>query len=138
MLIQDLFGTAQELQTFPFPQTNFLTGTFFATSYSKVALEYLHSFIHQKQDNISEEIIFVYRRDKLELQFMTQYLLQHLSLNTYVKVAHWKNGFIKKTLLYSKFELYFTFYLLKNYSSQFFSNWKSAISQCLGTELSPL
>ena len=33
-----MFGIIQNLQTSPIPQTSFLTGTFFATSYSKAAL----------------------------------------------------------------------------------------------------
>ena len=38
MLIYVQFGVIQNYQTFPIPQTSFLTGTFFANSYSKAAL----------------------------------------------------------------------------------------------------
>ena len=38
MLIQDQFGIIQNLQTSPISQTSFLVGTFFAVSYSKLAL----------------------------------------------------------------------------------------------------
>ena len=39
MLIQDQFGSIQNLQTFPNPQTSFMVGTFFTASYHKTALE---------------------------------------------------------------------------------------------------
>ena len=50
MLIYDQFGFIQNLQTqtFPIPQTSFLVGPFFATSYSKMALV-LKDFFHVKQ-----------------------------------------------------------------------------------------
>ena len=38
MLIKDQFGINENLQTSPIPQTSFLVGTFFTTSYSKTAL----------------------------------------------------------------------------------------------------
>ena len=38
MLIYDQFGIIQNLQMFPNPQNSFLVGTFFAASYSKMAL----------------------------------------------------------------------------------------------------
>ena len=38
-MIKDQFGIIQNLQTSPIPQTSFLAGTFFATSFSKAALE---------------------------------------------------------------------------------------------------
>ena len=38
MLIYDQFCVIQNVQMSPTPQTNFLVGTFFATSYSKAAL----------------------------------------------------------------------------------------------------
>ena len=39
MLIEDQLGIIQNLQTSPISQTSFLTGTFFATYCSKVALD---------------------------------------------------------------------------------------------------
>jgi hypothetical protein len=58
-----------------------------------------------------------------------------------LKVAQWKNGFIKK--LRSTENLNFLFlslfvYLLKNCYSQFFSNWKSAESVFCSEDLSCL
>ena len=38
LLIQDQFGIIQNLQTSSIPQTNFLVGTYFGVSYSKMAL----------------------------------------------------------------------------------------------------
>ena len=40
MLVYDQFGIIQNLQMFPIAQTSFLVGTFFATSYSKTALDW--------------------------------------------------------------------------------------------------
>ena len=65
----------------------------------------------------------------------------HNSLIWEKKVAHWKNRFIE--ILYSTAHLDFLFlsplvYLLKNCSSQFFSNWKSAEPVFCSEELSCL
>jgi hypothetical protein len=38
LIIEDLFGIIQNLQTSTIPQTSFLVGAFFAASYSKMAL----------------------------------------------------------------------------------------------------
>ena len=40
MLIEDQFGIIQYLMKSPISQTSLLTGTFFATSYSKAALDF--------------------------------------------------------------------------------------------------
>ena len=40
MLTSDRFGIIQYRQMSPISQTSFLTGTFFATSYSKAALDF--------------------------------------------------------------------------------------------------
>ena len=42
MLILDQFGIIQNPKTYPISQTSFLVGTFFATSYSKTALNSQH------------------------------------------------------------------------------------------------
>ena len=41
LIIKDQFGIIQNLHMSPIPQTSFLVGTFFATSYNKTALEVL-------------------------------------------------------------------------------------------------
>ena len=48
MLIKDQFGIIQNLQTSPIPQTSFLVGTFFAASYSKMALANAILQIHSR------------------------------------------------------------------------------------------
>ena len=44
MLIQEQFGIIQNLQMSPIPQTSFLVGTFYATSYSKTALDFFFEY----------------------------------------------------------------------------------------------
>ena len=46
LIIKSQFGIIQNLQMSPIPQTSFLVGTFFATSYSKTALKTKIEFLN--------------------------------------------------------------------------------------------
>ena len=65
LIIQDQFGIIQNLQTSPISQISFLVGTFFVTSYSKIAVIFKTELINSKFVKKHEEDFFQILRTNL-------------------------------------------------------------------------
>ena len=96
LIIQDLFYTVQNLQRSPIPQTSNWSGTFFAVSYCKLALEasdrtivyndkmFLVKLLPEKKKSkrevVSKGIIVIQLYDRLLLGIQMAYAYLHTNI----------------------------------------------------------